>query len=160
MWVVVRSFSPLELYVHKYCYARIASTDFDMNETGLMDWTKHFGLSDRDEGHYNVGPRYEQVKEAFDNIEEDGWEKMRVKMHGVIKDLFKAAVLYKPEIHSENSRAYYGIDIIIDQELTPHVLEVTFSPELSTVSGIIPSFMSEMFRCMFLREEEGMFKLF
>lgn len=117
-----------------------------MCEVGLMDWTKHFGLSDRDHGHYNVGPRYEAVKAAFDAIEEDGWEKMQAKMHDLIRDVFKAAVLYKPEIHNERSRSYYGIDIIVDENLNPSVLEITFSPELSFVSEIKPDFMSNIFR--------------
>lgn len=145
-WVIVRSFSPLELYIHKYTYARIATTDFDNHETSFMDWKKHFGLEDRDSGHYNKGPRKEVVVAAFNEAEEDGWEKAEQKVHKLVKEVFRAAVLYKPEIHNEKSRAIYGIDVMFDQELNPFILECTFQPELSFVCEILPDFMSQICR--------------
>lgn len=159
-WVVVRSFSPLELYIHEYCYARISSTDFDCHETSFMDWSKHFGLENKDKGEYNVGPMYDAVVEAFNKTGENGWEKMKAKIYEVIKHVFRAAVLYKPEIHDEKARALYGIDIIVDEDLNPSIMECTFSPELSLISEVRPNFISEICRCMFLREDKGMNKLY
>jgi len=160
LWVVVRSFSPLEIYIQKYCYARISSNDFDMHESNLMDWSKHFGLEDRDAGEYNVGPMFEVVEEAFNKTGEDGWKKMEAKIHKVVKDVFRAAVLYKPEIHNEKCFAIYGIDIIIDQELNPYIMECTFQPEFSLISEVKPTFLSEIYRCALFGEETGMHRLF
>lgn len=158
-WVIVTSFSPLELYIHKYVYARIATNDFDNYETNFMDWSKHFGLKDRDAGHYNEGPRKEAVVEAINNAKENGFQEVEKKVHELVKDVFKAAVLYKPEIHNEMSRAIYGIDVMLDTDLHPYILECTFQPEPSHVCAINPNWLSEVCRCMFLREQEGLYKL-
>jgi tubulin polyglutamylase TTLL9 len=159
-WVVVRSFSPLELYIHEYTYARISSTNFDSYETSMMDWTKHFGLKDKDTLEYNKGPEKEICVNAMNEHEEDGFDKFEKKVHQIVKDVFKAAVLYKPEIHDEKCRAIYGIDVIPDKDLNPYLLECTFQPELTHHAAINPNFISEVCRCMFLREDKGFHKLY
>ena len=158
-WVIVRSFSPLELYVHKYTYARIASNNFDNDELSLMDWTKQFGLKDKDKGEYNKGPLKDVIVEAFDSFEADGYQNFEKKVHKVIFDVFRAAVLYKPEIHNKNSRAIYGIDIIPTKDLNPYILEVTFMPELTYISEVNNEYLSQVNRCMFLGEDDEFIKL-
>ena len=159
-WVVVRSFSPLELYLHKYTYARIATNDYDDFETSLNDWSKQFGLKDRESLVYNKSPLKETLVEAFDAYEEDGYNKFEEKVKQIVKDVFRAAVLYKPEIHNKNSRAIYGIDIIPSATLKPYILEVTFMPELTDVCKIKEKYLSQISRCMFFGEDEEMHKLY
>jgi hypothetical protein len=159
-WVVVRSFSPLELYIHKYCYSRTSSHDYTSYERDFMDWKMHFGLMDRDAGLYNKGFLQDKLIEAFNEAEEDGWKKFEQKVHQIVKDVFKAAVLYKPEIHNEKSRACYGIDIIVDEDLNPYILEVTFQPEFAYICELFPNFLSQICRCMFLGEDDGLYRLY
>mmetsp|Transcript_17291 Transcript_17291/g.16949 ORF Transcript_17291/g.16949 Transcript_17291/m.16949 type:complete len:735 (-) Transcript_17291:35-2239(-) len=159
-WVVVRSFSPLNLYVYKYTYAKVAQEDFENTELGLMTWKKQFPVQDMDEGTYNEVILKDKIVESFNAAEEDGFMKFEEKVYEVIKELFRAAVIYKPEIHHENSRALYGIDILPDTNLQPNLLEATFMPEISRICGINDKYLSEISRCMFLGEEENMRKLF
>jgi len=160
LWVVVRSFSPLELYIHKYSYSRMATNDFDCHETNFMDWTKHFGLKDRDAGVYNLGFLQDKLIDEFNNAQEDGWNKFEKRVHDIVKDVFKAAVLYKPEIHSEKSRACYGIDIIVDEDLNPFIMECTFQPEFAYICELFPDFLSQVTRCMMYGEEDNFYKLY
>lgn len=159
-WVVVRSFSPLELYVHKYTFARVSSKEYDSNETNLNDWSRHFGIKDRDTKAYNDPLVKESIVEAFNGHKEDGFNQFENKCHQVIRDVFRAAVLYKPEIHSKNCRAVYGIDILPDENLEPHVLECTFMPDMHYILKIRPTHLSELSRCMFLGDDNEMKKLY
>mmetsp|Transcript_38214 Transcript_38214/g.37715 ORF Transcript_38214/g.37715 Transcript_38214/m.37715 type:complete len:126 (-) Transcript_38214:26-403(-) len=125
-----------------------------------MDWTKQFGLSDREAGEYNEGPRKEEVVESLNAYEADGYEKFRLKVHSLVKEVFRAAALYKPEIHNPNCRALYGIDILPTSKLEPYILEVTFMPELTHVCKVQEKYLSQINRCMFLGESDGMTRLY
>jgi hypothetical protein len=159
-WVIVRSFTPLEIYVHNYTYSRVSSSDYDSSETNLNDWSRHFGLSDRESGEYNSAIYKEELIESFNNHKEDGFKQFEEKTHKLIKDVFRASVLHKPEIHNKNVRAIYGIDIIPDADLVPHILECTFMPDLYYILNVRPTHLSEISRCMYFGEDTEMTRLY
>jgi hypothetical protein len=58
------------------------------------------------------------------------WAQINPKIHKAIADVFMAFSVAHPEIDSKMSRAYYGVDIMVNQDLEAKLLEVTFSPDM------------------------------
>ena len=56
-----------------------------------------------------------------------------------------------PQMHDDNSRAVYGIDIMIDAEtMEPKLLEITFSPGCKRACEYYPTFYDDVFHTLFL----------
>lgn len=48
---------------------------------------------------------------------------------------------------------------MIDTDLNPHLLEVTFSPNTQNVLSTNNNFLNEVFRCLYLGEEEKVVRI-
>ena len=57
------------------------------------------------------------------------------------------------------ARAIYGVDIIIDQNLTPKILEVNFFPNCQPLIDQFPSFTNDVFNCLFHDEVNNIVEL-
>jgi tubulin--tyrosine ligase-like protein 12 len=73
-----------------------------------------------------------------------------------------AAQLKHPEMHSDYSRAVYGVDIMIDEDnFEPKLLEFTFSPDCIRACKFYPTFYNEILEALFLGKlSENIDKLF
>ena len=64
-----------------------------------------------------------------------------------------------PEIDSKMSRAYYGIDVMVNEDLEAKLLEVTFSPDMERFTIFQPDGYNEIFNCMFFNEQKNITKI-
>ena len=46
-------------------------------------------------------------------------------------------------------RAMYGIDLMLDSDLQPFLLEVTFTPDITRACRMYPDFVNDVFSTMF-----------
>ncbi|KAF4363502.1 hypothetical protein F8388_016465 [Cannabis sativa] len=54
------------------------------------------------------------------------WLDIHERVKGMIRSVFEAAASVHPEMHSPNSRAIYGVDVMLDSSYSPKLLEVTY----------------------------------
>ena len=57
------------------------------------------------------------------------WQLVLHKIHALVKHTFLAADILHPQIRNTNSRAVYGIDLMIDDQFQPKLLEITYAPD-------------------------------
>ena len=69
----------------------------------------------------------------------------------MLRNVFIAVATKYPQMHDDNSRAVYGIDIMIDSEtMEPKLLEITFSPDCKRACEYYPTFYDDVFHTLFL----------
>jgi tubulin--tyrosine ligase-like protein 12 len=56
---------------------------------------------------------------------------------------------------NEHSAALYGIDVMLDSEFKPQILEVNYSPDCTRACNYDPNFYNNCFSVMFLPEGAG-----
>lgn len=59
----------------------------------------------------------------------------------------------------DKSRAFYGVDAMIDQDFNAKVLEVTFAPDMDRFTKFCPDGYNELMGCLFFNEEKGLTKI-
>ena len=52
------------------------------------------------------------------------WLDIHARIRGMIKSAFESAALVHPEMHNPMSRAMYGVDVMLDTNFQPKLLEV------------------------------------
>ncbi len=79
------------------------------------------------------------------------WSVINEKIKKMLRNVFIAVATKHPEMHDDKSRAYYGIDIMIDSEnMEPKLLEITFSPDCKRACEYYPNFYDEVFQTLYL----------
>ena len=79
------------------------------------------------------------------------WSGINEKIKKMLRNVFIAVGSKYPEMHDDRSRAYYGIDVMIDADnMEPKLLEITFSPDCKRGCEYYPTFYDEVFQTLFL----------
>jgi hypothetical protein len=83
------------------------------------------------------------------------------KIHKAIADVFVAfQARHGKEIEEagnlDKSRAYYGVDVMIDQDLNAKLLEVTFAPDMKRFALFKPDGFNELFGHLFFNEQTNL----
>ena len=92
-----------------------------------------------------------------DEVEVD-WSIVKDSVYEIIKNTFAASVAqYK--MNDQSCRAIYGFDIILNESGQPYLLEVTYCPDLSSISKFRPDFVNQAFGCLFKEEVQSFVKL-
>ena len=59
-------------------------------------------------------------------------------------------------MHDNSRRAYYGVDIMIDEAtMEPKLLEFTFSPDCERACKFYPTFYNDLFEVLFLEKDNA-----
>ena len=78
----------------------------------------------------------------------------------MFKELFAAvSVASSPAIHHRQCRAEYGLDVMVDADLQPHVLEATLSPDTDRANKYTPTYTNDVFGTLFLGETHNFKRL-
>lgn len=56
-------------------------------------------------------------------------------------------------------RGMYGVDVMVNQNFEPKLLEFTFSPDCKRACLFNPDFFNDVFGCMFLNQERNVIKV-
>ena len=101
-----------------------------------------------------------------------GWAALRPPLHKLLSDVLQVLAARAPsaEYATGQCRALYGLDVLLARPnwreraaaddgggkggVQPVLVEVNYSPDLSTLLAFYPSFVDDVFRRLFLAEEE------
>lgn len=102
----------------------------------------------------------------FEQEDQVNWLDIHSRVRRMIKNVFESAALVHPEMHNPMSRAMYGVDVMLDSNFQPKLLEVTYCPDCNrackydteaVVKGGVErvkggDFYNYVFGCLFLNE--------
>ncbi|XP_076908677.1 uncharacterized protein LOC143565658 [Bidens hawaiensis] len=161
--VLVRSISPLELFITDIFWVRLANNTYTLDKKSLYEYETHFTVMNY-RGTLNHMNTPEFVKE-FEKEHQVKWLEIHSRVKQMIRKVFESAALVHPEMHSSTARAMYGVDVMLDSDFKPKLLEVTYCPDCTrackydmeaVVGGgeIVKArdFYNYVFGCLFLNE--------
>ncbi|KAL5572343.1 hypothetical protein UlMin_021940 [Ulmus minor] len=159
--VLVRSINPLEIFLSDVFWVRLANNPYSLEKHSFFEYETHFTVM-MYRGILNHKYTPEFVKE-FEEEHKVKWLDIHARIKRMLRSVFEAAALVHPEMHSPNSRAIYGVDVMLDGSFQPKVLEVTYCPDCTrackydtqTLVGEVvkgSNFFNDVFGCLFLNE--------
>lgn len=152
--IILKKLVPLELYFYsKMFWVRSANKDFSMDSSTFSDYEVHFTVM-----NYNTfGMQTIYDKQFVEYLKERNvsWEDIYEKIKSSIKNIFLMAGKDCPQMTDAYSRAIYGLDIMIDEDLEPKVLELNYSPDCTRACKFIPDFFNDIFSTLFLEDPQG-----
>jgi len=164
--VMVISVAPLKLVVHQKFIVRVANKPFSLDQ--LDDYEKHFTVMNYKKGVNMKKISCEEFVDMFDSqLLHHKWNNVLDKIHAVIRELFTAAVIRPPPAgigHSPQSRAIYGVDVMLEWGNTamdekgviqPVLLECNFGPDNTRLLSAYPDFYNDLFSSLFFFDVEG-----
>ncbi|KAH9609980.1 hypothetical protein KSS87_007366 [Heliosperma pusillum] len=160
--VLVRSMKPLDIFLCDVFWARLANNPYSLDERSLYEYETHFTVMNY-RGTLNHMQTPEFVRE-FEQEHQVKWQGIHEKIQRMIKSVFEAAIAVHPEMHNPQSRAIYGVDVMLDASLCPKLLEVTYCPDCTRACKYDSEsllgkevlkgsdFFNTVFGCLFLNE--------
>lgn len=145
IYILVTGHNPLKVYIYKEGFARIASDEFNLQLEDLSNLYRHLtNVSINKKRRTNKSYRYgtnlwslEKVKnyleETYGIAFEDIWKGIEDL---AIKSLITMTHIetkkeQNAKVHPSNLFELYGLDIMIDRQLKPWLLEINLSPDLA-----------------------------
>lgn len=156
--VVLKKIIPLEVYIYsKMFWVRSANKDFTMDPRSFTDYETHFTVMNYSNYEKQTIYNYEFIEYLEKN--NINWNDIYEKIKINVKNLFLMAGKNCPQMSDPYSRSIYGIDIMIDEDLNPRILEVNFSPDCTRACIFVPEFFDQIFSTLFLEDPQGVDKL-
>ncbi|CAI0387820.1 unnamed protein product, partial [Linum tenue] len=168
--VLVRSINPLELFLADVFWVRLANNPYTLEKRSLFVYETHFTVMNyRGTINHKNTPDFVKEFEQEHNVQ---WLDIHERVRMMIKSVFEAAATVQPEMHSPTSRAIYGVDVMLDTNFQPKLLEVTYCPDctrackydtenLFGTKNVVKGrdFYNYVFGCLFLGEENNVSRL-
>ncbi|WOL02637.1 tubulin--tyrosine ligase-like protein 12 [Canna indica] len=161
--VLVRSMNPVEIFLSDVFWVRLANNPYTLEKGSLFEYETHFTVMNY-RGKLNHMNTPDFVKE-FQEEHQVNWLMIHQGIKDMIRSVFDSAAAVHPEMHSPQSRAMYGVDVMLDNSFKPKLLEVTYCPDCTRAckydteaiagsSGVIRGrdFFNIIFGCLFLGE--------
>ena len=138
-------------------WVRSANKDFTMDPRTFTDYETHFTVMN----YSNFEKKTIYNNEFIEYLEKNNisWDNIYEKIKLNVKNLFLMAGKNCPQMSDPYSRSIYGIDIMIDEDLNPRILEVNFSPDCTRACKFVPEFFDQIFSTLFLENPQGVEKL-
>ena len=138
-------------------WVRSANKDFTMDSRTFTEYETHFTVMNYSSFEKKTIYNYEFVEYLEKNNIQ--WEGIYEKIKLNLKNVFIMASKNCPQMSDPYSRAIYGIDIMIDSDLNPRILEVNFSPDCTRACKFVPEFYDQIFSTLFLEDPQGVERL-
>ena len=156
--VILKKIVPLEVFIYsKMFWVRSANKDFTMDSRTFTEYETHFTVMNYSSFEKKTIYNYEFVEYLEKNNIQ--WEGIYEKIKLNLKNVFIMASKNCPQMSDPYSRAIYGIDIMIDSDLNPRILEVNFSPDCTRACKFVPEFYDQIFSTLFLEDPQGVERL-
>nr|KAG5704853.1 hypothetical protein BaRGS_001324 [Batillaria attramentaria] len=138
IYVAVTSFHPLTIYIHEEGIVRFGTEKFDLNSTkNVFAHLTNTSINKHSPGYTmykeRVGPgckwTLSQLRHYFmaNNIND------RMLWRRIVNIVVLTILIQAPQVpKTDNCFELYGFDILVDENLKPWLLEVNFSPSLSS----------------------------
>ena len=156
--IAIKSLLPLELYFYdKMFWIRSANKEYNNESLSFDDYEAHFTVMNYSQ--FQMKTVYDKdfisyLKER--NIE---WEPIYNKLKAKVKNVMLMACKDCPQMINYNSRAIYGLDVMLDEELDPYIIEINYQPDCTRACKFIPEFYNDIFSTLFFEKESGMSKV-
>ena len=156
--IAIKSLLPLELYFYdKMFWIRSANKEYNNESLSFDDYEVHFTVMNYSQ--FQMKTVYDKdfisyLKER--NIE---WEPIYNKLKAKVKNVMLMACKDCPQMINYNSRAIYGLDVMLDEELDPYIIEINYQPDCTRACKFIPEFYNDIFSTLFFEKESGMSKV-
>lgn len=155
--VLLKSVEPLEIYVAREKYVRMANKEYSSDN--FEEFEKHFTVMFYVRSGTTGPVKFQDfIKEFIAQHGSVDWNKIEDSIHYLIKSTFIAAVS-QHTMHAPKARAIYGLDIMLDANFQPHLLEVTYCPDLRSLVKMQNSFVDDAFGCLFCNLTEGVIRI-
>jgi tubulin--tyrosine ligase-like protein 12 len=147
--------SEISVAVHNTYYVRVSNHDYSLDN--FHDFQKHFTVMNYYEdvatGERCYVNRISQ-KESLEQFEKKHgpWEPVKKKIFDSFKELFTCLKSYiLVDEKSCFQRSVYGIDVMLDNNLEPKILEINYSPDAARLVdyGECPTFYIDVFKFLF-----------
>lgn len=153
------SSTDISVAVHNSYYIRIGNHKYSLND--FQDFQKHFTVMNyyedpvTGEKHQVARISQQESLKMFEN-EHGEWKPVETKIFDALRQLFismKKFLLVNDQ--SAYQRSVYGVDVMLDHDLTPKILEVNFSPDVGRLVryGEYPTFYIDAFKFLFTNEQ-------
>ncbi|OMO67166.1 Tubulin-tyrosine ligase [Corchorus capsularis] len=121
--VLVRSISPLEVFLSDVFWVRCANNPYSLEKHSLFEYETHFTVMNYGGRRLNHVNTPEFVRE-FEKEHQVKWLDIHQRVKSMIRSVFESAAAVHPEMHDPKSRAMYGVDVMLDDSFQPKLLEV------------------------------------
>ena len=156
--IAVKSLLPLELYFYeKMFWIRSANKDYNKESLSFDDYEVHFTVMNYSK--FGMQTIYDKdfIKYLKDrNIE---WDPIYKKLRTKVKNVMLMACKDCPQMINFNSRAIYGLDAMLDDQLEPHIIEINYQPDCTRACKFVPEFYNDIFSTLFFEKDSGMTKV-
>ncbi|CAL5398452.1 unnamed protein product [Camellia sinensis] len=120
--ILVRSIDPLEIFLSDVFWVRLANNPYSLDKRSFSEYETHFTVMNY-RGKLNHMNTPEFVRE-FEKEHQVKWWDIHVRVKRMIRSVFESAAVVHPEMQSSQSRAIYGVDVMLDCHFQPKLLEV------------------------------------
>ncbi|CAH1183005.1 unnamed protein product [Ceutorhynchus assimilis] len=160
--ILLKTVKPLEVFVYKNFFLRFANKPFDLSH--FDDYEKHFTVMNYTEDAVLKHLKCEDFKiEWQQQYANFNWNEVEQKILTMIREIMECATMVpQPCGIAENpqSRALYAADLMLDWVkggIEPKILEINFMPDCERACNYYPDFYNDIFKLLFLNEENEVF---
>ncbi|XP_054740043.1 tubulin--tyrosine ligase-like protein 12 [Anastrepha obliqua] len=165
--ILVKSFQPLEAYVHRKFFLRFANKSFSLNH--FDDYEQHFTVMNYQEEaqlrHIKCEDFLSYWKEQYPTHD---WRLIEKNICTMLHELLTCSTKHPPPCGippCQQSRALYAADIMLawdgpDEEtskarMQPKLLEINWMPDCQRACDYYPDFFNDIFKLLFLNEDNN-----
>ena len=143
---------PLELYFYeKMFWIRSANKDYTKDPLSFDDYEVHFTVMNYSK--FGMQTIYDKDFIKYLNDNNIDWTPIYNKLKEKVRTIFLLACKDCPQMINYTSRAIYGLDAMIDEDLEPHVIEMNYQPDCTRACKFVPEFYNDLFYTLFLEKE-------
>ncbi|XP_036331478.1 tubulin--tyrosine ligase-like protein 12 [Rhagoletis pomonella] len=165
--ILIKSFQPLEAYVHREFFLRFANKSFSLDH--FDDYEQHFTVMNyREEAalrHIKCEDFLPLWKKQYPKYE---WSIIEKDIFSMLHELLTCATKLPPPCGippCQQSRALYAADIMLAWEgpkegtssshMHPKLLEINWTPDCQRACDYYPDFFNDIFKLLFLDEDNN-----